>query len=156
MLLALGFTPGGHRETWHASHFWLWLSDLQGCGQRQPSPRGEAPPGTADCDYDLGQISELLIMSSMASRPKIRECLATKYMFYQTSLKNTSSRNDVVSDSFLEGSLFQSFVSGHVIHSLLSLQCVRIEMQNLAIKWECYCFKWSLIAHYYTSTWLST
>lgn len=28
------------------------------------------------------------------------------------SLKNTSSRNAVVSDSFLEGSLFQSFVSG--------------------------------------------
>lgn len=50
------------------------------------------------------------------------------------SLKNTSSRNDVVSDSFLEGSLFQSFVSGHVIHSLLSLQCVRIEMAKFGHK----------------------
>lgn len=72
------------------------------------STRTEPQLGTANSDYDLGQISELLIMPP---RPEMSEYPPTKYMLYQTSLYKI-----LASDSFLEGVHFKLLFQGHAIH----------------------------------------
>lgn len=96
---------------------WAWL--------RFDSRRTGPQLGTANSDYDFGQISELLIMSSKACWPEIREYLATKYMLFQTSLLQNTSSGMMLLIHFWREFYFHLLFQGHTIHILgesLSLQ----------------------------------
>lgn len=169
--LGLLFTLEGHRRALTTSHFCLWVTVQRHRTENHTHHAlwmaavwlHEKRAPTGNCKQWLwlwtNQWASNYVFQGLLTRNKRVSCYKI-YVVSNFSLQNTSSRDDVVSDSFLEGAYFDLLFQGCVIHILresLSLQWLsRNTYENLVRKWRCHCSKWSLNTHHFISIGLVT